>query len=330
MSYSAVTRFRARRLLNAWPILITLLIAITPMLVLAQSPKHSYAEGVRKFDYPSNQPLALRIRKSINRSGVQIYDISYHSAISGEIPAYLVVPHGKGPFAAIVFAHWAMAGSPTRNRTEFLEEAIALARSGAVSLLPDAPFARPNQKEDPNPLSEKSISLFYQQVMDLRRAVDVLVSRSDIDKTRIAFVGHSYDANAGGVLAGVEKRFKAFVLMTGGLADLEGMNTPEFRRAIGDAAVDNYINQYWWLDPAIYLPHAAPGKVLLQYGSKDPTLSEVTALHYFDLVSEPKVLMLYSAGHALNGEAQWDRMAWLARQLDLRALTGHVSFEHTK
>ncbi len=42
------------------------------------------------------------------------------------MPAYLVVPAGKGPFAAILFGHWAMDGSPTRNRTEFLEEAVAL------------------------------------------------------------------------------------------------------------------------------------------------------------------------------------------------------------
>jgi cephalosporin-C deacetylase-like acetyl esterase len=53
--------------------------------------------------------------------------------------------------------------------------------------------------------------------VDLRRAVDLMLSRSDVDKSRIAYVGHSYGAMLGGILTAVEKRIKTFVLL-GGLA----------------------------------------------------------------------------------------------------------------
>ena len=50
----------------------------------------------------------------------------------------LVVPTGKGPFAAILFGHW---GNGTR--AEFIPEAKTYARAGAVSLIPDYPWDRP-------------------------------------------------------------------------------------------------------------------------------------------------------------------------------------------
>jgi hypothetical protein len=39
-------------------------------------------------------------------------------AVGGRVPAYLVVPVGRGPFAALLFGHWMMEGSPLKNRRE--------------------------------------------------------------------------------------------------------------------------------------------------------------------------------------------------------------------
>jgi hypothetical protein len=46
-----------------------------------------------------------------------------------------VVPKGPGKFAAILWGHWLMLNSSTSSREEFLNEAIALAPWGVVSLL---------------------------------------------------------------------------------------------------------------------------------------------------------------------------------------------------
>jgi hypothetical protein len=45
------------------------------------------------------------------------------------------VPNQKGKFAAILWGHWMMPKSPTANRSEFLNEAVAIAPAGVVSLL---------------------------------------------------------------------------------------------------------------------------------------------------------------------------------------------------
>jgi dipeptidyl aminopeptidase/acylaminoacyl peptidase len=53
-------------------------------------------------------------------------------------------------------------------------------------------------------------------VKDLRRSVDYLETRSDIDGGKLAFVGHSYGAALGPIMTAVEDRLKASVLRSGG------------------------------------------------------------------------------------------------------------------
>ncbi len=64
----------------------------------------SYDQMVRRFDYDSKGSLDLKETGVESRDGVKIHDISYASPMGGRVPAFLVVPPGKGPFAGIIFA----------------------------------------------------------------------------------------------------------------------------------------------------------------------------------------------------------------------------------
>jgi hypothetical protein len=54
-----------------------------------------------------------------------------------------------------------------------------------------------------------------QAVVDLRRGIDLLISRPDVDPERLAYVGHSYGAQWGSILSAIDKRMKTSVLMAG-------------------------------------------------------------------------------------------------------------------
>ncbi len=169
----------------------------------------------RMFDYERNLPLDVKKLGVEDKSGVSVHDISYASSKGGRVTACLVAPSGKKrKFAGIIFMH----GRPG-SRNSFLDEALSLAKAGAVSLLIDAPFSRSGEsKRDFDPTVTKPKNdrdIYIQTVVDLRRGVDLLLSRSDIDPKRIGFVGHSYGAHTGAILAGVEKRIKAYVIMSG-------------------------------------------------------------------------------------------------------------------
>jgi dienelactone hydrolase len=278
-------------------------------------------ELLHHFDYNQKAPFDFALAGVEQRGDIYIQDVSFASPKGGRVPAYLVVPDGKGPYAAVIWGHWYQDGSPFRNRKEFLEEAIALAHSGVISLLPDGPIARPGFVPGPDPLGEKQINDRVQQVIDMRRAADYLLQRTDIDPKRLAYVGHSYNAATGAFLAGMDKRFKAFVLMAGNLSDevdMKSKDFQDFRKQNGPEKVDAFVAKYAWLDQGKYIAHAAPASVLLQYATQEDFLTPERAREYFKIVSEPKTMKFYEAPHALNAEARRDRIAFLVKELSLK------------
>ena len=284
-------------------------------------------ELVRHYDYDKNAPIDLKTIGTQKRGDVTVYDITYASPKGGVVPAYLVVPSGKGTFAGVIWGHWYWTNSEMRNRKQFLDEAVALAPTGVVSLLTDGPVARPGYVPNSEPLNEQRVQEWVQQVVDMRRGVDLLLARKDVDPKRIAYVGHSYNASVGGVLSGVERRFKAFVLMAGPLSDeldVKNGGYDEFRKQIGPEKFDAYMASHTYTDQGRFVSHAAPAFVFLQYATKEDFMTVDRARAYAGVVSEPKRFKLYEAPHALNAEARRDRLAFLAEQLKLKPLSPEV------
>jgi len=292
-------------------------------LLFASSLSGQQIEPSRAFDYNQNAPLDIQEASVEHRGDVSIHDISYASPKGGRVPAYLVVPSGKGPFAAVLWGHWYWPNSEFFNRKEFLDEAVVLARAGVVSLLPTGPGARPGHVQDRTPMNEQQITDLIQAIVDMRRGADLLLARKDVDSQRLAYVGHSYNATAGGFLSGIDKRFKAFVLMAGGLSDQVDSKSEEYkqyRQKVGPEKLDAFVAKYAWLDPGKFVSRAAPATVFLQYATKEDFLTPARAHEYEAIVSEPKRFKLYEAPHALNAEARRDRIAFLTEQLNLKAL----------
>jgi dienelactone hydrolase len=308
-------------------LLLTLLLAC-PAVGLGQtaSPPR-FEELARQFDYDAKAPLDVREVGRKRRGGATVVDLTYASSRGGRVPAYVVVPGGRGPFAAVLFGHWMMPGSSMRHRGEFLEEAVVLARAGAVSLLIDAPYVRPGFVLEKGEMRQaaQSAEVARQQVLDFRRGLDMLLARRDVDPKRVAYVGHSFDAHVGAILAAVEKRVGSFVLMAGAYADEEYVFDPankdmlEMRRRVGDDEVIRaFFRDHAWDDPVNFVAHSAPAAVFLQYGRRDAPITEAMARRDFARFSEPKRIGFYDAGHELNAAARRERVEWLARRLSLR------------
>ncbi len=299
--------------------LVAGILLIGATLSRAQDP-----ELIRHFDYDRHAPLGLKQIGVQRREHASVYDITYDSPKGGVVPAYLVVPKGRGPFAAVIWGHWYWGNSSMRNRRQFLDEAIALAQAGVVSLLTDGPVARPGHIESQDPLDERIATDFLQQVIDMRRGVDVLLARRDVDPKRIAFVGHSYNAGIGALLSGLDRRFKCFVLMAGLMSDEITQQTKEFqelRQKVGPAKLDAFIAKYAYLDQGKYVSHAAPAVVFLQFSNQEHSMTPELERRHAAVVSEPKQVKFYDAPHALNAEARLDRIQFLTEQLKLKRLS---------
>jgi dienelactone hydrolase len=240
------------------------------------------------FSYEQKAPIDLRDRGPANHGyPIVVHDISYASPRGGRVTAYLAVPPGHGPFPAVIYAHGS-GGS----RRDLLPDAVWMAARGAVTMTVDDPFARNPRLEYAS--EARQLVALVQDVVDLRRAVDVLESRPHVDRRRIAFVGFSLGARVGAVLAGAEPRIRAFDLMSGRGAPL------------GEAALDEL--------SGARRTHA---RFFFQLGRRDEIVPRPQLVALANAAPQPKTVRWYDAGHALNLAAEHDQLVWLSRQLGL-------------
>jgi dienelactone hydrolase len=289
---------------------------------IERRPASDFQSAVHLFDYDSEQPLGIRDNIIEEFTDGTLHDISYTSPKGGPVGAYLVVPKGKGPFAAVLFGHW---GNGTR--AEFIPEAKIYAKAGAISLIPDYPWDRPQPwRKTPDHFDKPELDreAEIQAVVDLRRGMDLLLARPDVDGQRLAYVGHSYGAQWGAILSAVDKRMKTSVLMAGvaEMADiiLRGGDPGlvELRKSQPAGRLEKYAQATGDLDAIHFVGHAAPIPLLLQFANYEQYFDKTSMQHYSAAASEPKKVLYYDTGHDLNDpQALQDRYDWLAKHSGL-------------
>jgi dienelactone hydrolase len=287
-------------------------------IVLAQAPPAT-AQGLAIFDYDAKAPIEFQEHGRETVETVTVADVSYASPKGGRVPAYLVTPPGRGPFPAVLFMHWGQG-----DRTEFLSEAVRYAKSGALSLMIDAPYHRPDAKDFAwiaDAASERD--MFVQMVVDLRRGLDVLLAQPGVDAGRLAYVGHSLGATWGGALAGVEKRIGSYVLM-GGLPRVTDVFSDDdyakrLQKAFKKEQLQAYVDVLSPINPERFVGHAAPAHILFQFAKHDRFISPRAAADYEKAASAPKESKWYFTSHEFTDEdSVRDRREWLYQRLALK------------
>lgn len=276
------------------------------------------------LEYDAKQSLDIQTVATYDRPACTITDLSYASPRGGRVGAYLVVPKAPGTFAAILFGHW---GNGTR--AEFLPEAELYAQVGAVSLLPDYPWDRPessnrgiNNLQHP----EQDLQVYAQTVVDLRRGLDLLLARPDVDATRIAYVGHSYGAQWGAILGALDHRIQAAVLMGGtpSGADLLNGDSPqiaEYRKSFPPAVWNKYIEVNSSLDAINFIARVAPASVFFQFATFEQYFSRSAMQRYARAASQPTAVRWYDTAHDLNDvQALLDRADWLQQRIRIGSI----------
>ena len=295
--------------------LVFLAFCITPFAQTALAPP---PDAAQVFAY-AKTPLDFQEKSVEDVHGVKVQDVSYASPKGGRVPAYLVVPHGKGPFAGLVFVHWGQG-----DRSEFLAEALMLAESGAESLLIDAPDNRPGAPVgDTFTHPEVERDGYIQLVVDVRRGVDLLLSRPEVDGKRIGYVGHSLGATWGGPLAAADKRIKVLVLM-GGLPTITDFGGNDYistivHKAYTSEQIANYVKVVSPIDPEHFVGQSAPATLFFQFARHDRYITPRFARDYFVAAGQPKQEKFYFCSHEFNDPAAlMDRDQFLEKQLGLK------------
>jgi dienelactone hydrolase len=163
--------------------------------------------------------------------------VTFNAAGGSErVAAYLFVPkHTKPPFQTVVFFPSArvnfLTSSAELGDMSFVDYVI---KSGRAVIYPvyQKLYERRRSAEVtlPGPTLQRAVLVDWRK--DVGRSIDYLETRDDIDRNRIGYLGVSQGSAYGVVIAALEDRLKAVVLLDGGMfqqtSALAGLDQVDF------------------------------------------------------------------------------------------------------
>jgi dienelactone hydrolase len=254
-------------------------------------------------------PVSLERGAQAERNGVRVQEISYASG-DDRVEGYLVSPpDAAGKLPAVVFLHGAGG-----DRNEQLDTAAALAKRGAIAMTITAPSG--GKTPPPGATGEELVrwqgGTIAADVVAARRAFDVLADDDRVDDDRLGLVGWSMGGRLASIVAGVDGRVRATVLMSVGAAPVEAyvQGAP--------AELQDVVREV--LEPIDPLTHVgdAKGAVLVQAGRQDSIVPRAALEAVIAAAPKGTKVEWYPTDHALNDEARTDRLDWLAEELGIR------------
>jgi dienelactone hydrolase len=147
--------------------------------------------------------------------------VSFDAAYPNDrVIAYLHLPKDvKQPYQTIVWFPSGGARFGPWDQSAYRPELIHIIQSGRAAIVPYyiGTYERRLEKPFYPPEGVQSRNLYVQRSQDLRRTIDYLATREDIDMSRLAYVGLSWGAQMGPVMIAPESRFKTGILLLGGI-----------------------------------------------------------------------------------------------------------------
>lgn len=262
-------------------------------MTISQDPARptTREELLQRCDYDTQLPLDPQERNLGEREGLIWHHVTFSSVQGRRVPGLLVMSQGvTARRPAVLVQH----GSGSSKGGTFALAAIdILAPNGFVCLAIDAighgeRAAPPETGQPPNFSPEVRAA----NVIDLRRALDYLQTRPEVDPSRLGYIGSSMGGMLGAILGGVDPRVRAVVLRCTG-SRLLGGSEPQR-----------------WTDAAAFVPLIAPRPLLLLNNEQDEAFPPASARALFDAAKAPKEQRWFPGGHRDNPEVHAAE-AWL-------------------
>ncbi len=229
--------------------------------------------------------------------------VKFTSANDQRVTGILALPlSGPKPRGVVIL----LAGSGGHKDTDYVRLASDMFNSmGLATLSIDAQYhgdrARKGRSGDIHLIHDPtSRDAWIQTVRDLRRSVDYLCSRADVDPSRIGFLGFSQGAMIGGTFIGVEPRIKAACLAVGGAGFVEWAAETGLAPA---AASERLRLGALMTDPIYFVGRFAPKPLLLLAARKDELIPASATERLAGAAGEGKKLIWYNTGHVLAPNA---------------------------
>ncbi len=283
-------------------------------------------ECLSLYDYDDSTPPQFSQQLISEDEDLLEYRLGIHSANDEIVPTLLSIPKRKGgPFPVIILLH-GYGG----DKDDLMEAARPLAKRGYAAAAIDAQYHGERRQEGRNMYStdaNETVSAFVQSVVDVRRLIDHLEVRDDVDGSRIGLVGGSMGGLLGAIATGIEERIDVPVLIVAGgnmrimvgesqLSRVEEIRA-EFERT--GRRVEEEAEKLRCIDPINFVHLISPRPLLMINGLHDDIVPVASNRALYAQAREPKKIVWYDTGHDVpSDEAARKAFFWFEKHLKRR------------
>ncbi|MEP6756889.1 MAG: alpha/beta fold hydrolase [Chthonomonadales bacterium] len=258
------------------------------------------------FDYDKGLALSPEEGSSTASGNMVTINVKYQSINNQKVPAVLVLPKDRGDnkIPCVVLMHG--LGMNKMGLMLFWGQFI---KSGFAVISIDAQYHGDRAQKPAPELFGSSVyatrELLIQTVVDLRRTVDYLETRPEIDSKRIGYVGFSMGGILGSIACSVDKRFVAPVLALAGgdwklMSAKSKLPAADAVRKAGLAS-SQMASVLEPVDPVKWVAGIAPRPVLFINGDADDVVPVECGRALHAAAGPISEVMIYKGGHVPAG-----------------------------
>ena len=198
--------------------------ALAPLTDLAVDPSTvvpvsaGELEYFKRFYQYDRTPLNAKVESVDTTPEWRVEKVSFDAAYGGQrVPAYLFLPvNAKPPYQTVVIFPSSYATRVASSTQLDLLLFDFIMRSGRAAIYPVYQGTFERRIAARGPAERRDLTV--QQIKDLFRSVDYLMTRDDVDAERLGYFSVSMGAFLAPVPLALEPRIKAAVLVSGGLS----------------------------------------------------------------------------------------------------------------
>lgn len=245
------------------------------------------------YNYDSELPLQDSLSLINETSEYKLYSLTFKSVHNKTVTGLLTIPENKKgkPLPVIILLH-GMGDNKTVDYIEYGNEFMS--KNGYAVLRIDVSNHGDRFENDYDidltgnyPFWARDVII--QTVFDLRRAVDFICTREELDYNHIGFLGISLGGITGTIFCGVEKRVKVSVIVLAG-----GQLNIMFGGKAFSSEIKDFLSV---IEPLNFVEQISPRPLLMINAENDDVIPPIMSKLLYKKAKKPKQIIWYPGKH---------------------------------
>lgn len=244
------------------------------------------------YNYDKSSPLYHSVEVIKDTLDYELSYVTYQSIHNKKVTGLLTIPkEGKRPLPVVILLH----GVGDRKTVDYIEFGNDMLYKKGYAVLRIDVSNHGDRIENEfdfdfrGDTRYRTREIVSQTVFDLRRAVDFIETRKELDANRIGFFGISLGGVTGTIFCGVEKRVKVPVIVLAG----GQLNLMYGKKALS-AETKDFTSI---IEPNNYVRQISPRPLLMLNAENDDIIPPMMSKLLYKKAKKPKKIIWYPATH---------------------------------